>query len=101
MPQSCVTAQRGTRAAKSFTSCGGAMEPETIASWSEDQSYLSNAPAARLAATCAGAVHSAVGFSFSTAAPRSSGLKAGRRTVQAPAARSEEHTSELQSRFGN
>src|SRR5689334_2599585 len=84
MPQSCVTAQRGTLAAKSFMSCGGVIEPDTIASSSEDQSYLSNAPATRHAATCAGAVHSAVGFSFSTVAPRSSGLKAGRRTVQAP-----------------
>src|ERR1041384_4282927 len=94
MPQSCVTAQHGTRAAKSFTSCGGAMEPETIASWSEDQSYWANAPGARHAATCAGAVHSAVGFSFSTAAPRSSGLKAGRRTVQAPAAHAQWSRSE-------
>src|SRR5215510_7742338 len=86
MPQSCVTAQRGNLSAKSFINCGGAMEPETIASSSEDQSYLSNAPAARHAATCAGAVHSAVGFSFSAAAPRSSGLNAGRRTVLAPTA---------------
>src|SRR3954470_9393064 len=89
MPQSCVTAQRGSFSAKYRTRVGGAMEPETIASSSEDQSYLSNAPAARQAATWAGAVQSAVGFRLRTVEPSSSGLKAGRRIVQAPTAQAQ------------
>src|SRR2546421_5724760 len=84
MPQSCVTAQPGNFSAKLRTSAGGAIEPETIASLSEDQSCLSKRPALRHAATCAGAVHSAVGRSPSTVRASSSGLKAGSRMVQAP-----------------
>jgi hypothetical protein len=38
MPQSCVTAQRGSFSAKYRMSAGAAMDPETIASSSEDQS---------------------------------------------------------------
>src|SRR5258706_11662588 len=84
MPQSCGTAQPGSVSAKLRPRAGGAIEPETIASLSEVQSCLSNKPAARHAATCAGPVHSAVGRSRSTVCASSSGLNAGSRTVQAP-----------------
>src|SRR3954451_391006 len=62
MPHSWVTAQPPTLSLKNFTSWGGALEPDTIASLSDDQSCASNTPAARQAAMWAGAVHSAVGF---------------------------------------
>src|SRR4051812_35619395 len=86
MPQSCVTAQPATLSLKNFTSSGGALEPETIANLSEDQSCASNTPAARQAAMWAGAVHNAVGFKSLIERLRSSGLNAGSSTVHAPTA---------------
>src|SRR5580765_4591455 len=62
----------------------GASDPETMASLSDDQSCESNRPALRQAARCAGPHQSAVGRSRSTVLASSSGLKALRRTVQAP-----------------
>ena len=89
MPQSCVTAQPGSFAFRWRISSGGALEPETIASSSDDQSCFSSNPAARHAAMCAGAVHSAVGFKSWIERLSSSGLNAGSSTVQAPTAQAQ------------